>query len=110
MSLLHYLVGTVYGKVTGGRYNGCQIKLGGDSAGISKGSSIYDYLLFVNLFKKDTKIYFKDITDYKVVSSTSRGSTIKIDVHGDKHILNIAGESMASEVIGLIEEKANLNN
>lgn len=110
MSFLHYLVGTVYGKVTGGKYNGCVIKLGGDNPGISKGSSIYDYILFVNPFKKDTKIYFKDITDYKVVSSTSKGSTIKIDVHGEKHILNIVDETMASSIIGLIEEKANLKS
>lgn len=108
MSFLRYMIGTAYGKVTGGKYNGCIIKLGGDGAGISKGKSILDYFWFVNIFKKDIKIYFKDITNYKVISSNFNSSTIRIEVDGEKHILNIVGQEHASEIIGLIEEKANL--
>lgn len=109
MSITNYLLGDTYGKVTGGKYNGCIIKLGGDKKfAVSMGKSIFDYILFVHLFKKDTKIYFKDITNYKVISNTFDSSTISIEANGEKHILNIQGQKNISDIVGLIEEKANL--
>ena len=110
MSIFNYLIGDTYGKVTGGRCSGCTVKLGGDKKfGVSTNKSLlFDYLNFVYLFKKDVKVYFKDITSYKVVTSNAISSTIAIEANGERHTLSIQGQQNVSEIIGLIEEKANL--
>lgn len=75
---------------------------------ISKGTNAFDFLLFVTPFSKDVKVYFRDITSYKVISSTFNTSNILIEVGPQKHTLQIIGQNCISNIIGLIE-KGSLN-
>ncbi len=110
MGISSWLFGDKYGTVTGGEYNGAVIKLGTDSKfSISKGTNAFDFLLFVTPFSKDVKVYFRDITSYKVISSTFNTSNILIEVGSQRHTLQIIGQNCISNIIGLIEQKGSLN-